>query len=69
MLIKSIKEHLDDYTTRYAVLPSMRASGKPVATIPEDFLITSARPDIVLVGVAKKTLIELIIQHNSMQSL
>ena len=37
----------------------MRASENPEATIPEDVLVTSARPDIVLVGVDEVTLIEL----------
>ena len=47
----------------------MRASENPEATIPEDILVTSARPDIVLVGVDEVTLIELTIPHNSMESL
>ena len=47
----------------------MRASENPVATIPENILVTSARPDIVLVGVDEVTLIELTIPHNSMESL
>ena len=38
-------------------------------TISEDILVTSARPDIVLVGVDEVTLIELTIPHNSMESL
>ena len=68
-LVKSIQKHLDDNIALYADLPSMRASENPVATIPEDILITSARPDIVLVGVDEVTLIELTIPHNSMESL
>ena len=56
MLVKSIKEHLDDNTSLYADLPGMRASENPVATIPEDILETSARPDIVLMGEDEVTL-------------
>ena len=60
-LVKSIKEHLDCNTTLYADLPGMRASENPVATIPDDTLVSSARPDIVLVGEDEVTLIELTI--------
>ena len=44
----------------------MRASENPVATIPEDTLVTSARPDIVLIGEDKVTLT---IPHKSLESL
>ena len=47
----------------------MRASENPVATIPEHVLVTSAHPDIVLVGEDKVTLIEFTIPHNSPESL
>ena len=47
----------------------MRASENPVATIPDDTLVTSAQPDIVLVGEDEVTLIELTIPHNSLESL
>ena len=62
-------KHLDHNIALYADLPSMRASENPVATIPEDILVTSARPDIVLVGVDEVTLTELTIPHKSMESL
>ena len=68
-LVKSIKGHLDSDTTLYADLPGMRASENSVATIPEDTLVTSAHPDIVLVGEDKVTLIELTVPHNSLESL
>ena len=69
ILVKSIKEHLDCNTILYADLPGMRASENPVATIPDDTLVTSARPDIVLLGEDEVTLIELTIPHNSLESL
>ena len=40
-----------------------------MSTIPDDILVTAARPDIVLVGVEEITLIELTIPHNSLVSL
>lgn len=49
----------------------MRASENQVAAIPENILVTSARPDIILVRVDEVTLIELThctIPHNSMES-
>ena len=60
--MKSIKEHLDCNTTLYADLPGVR---NPVATIPEDTLVISARPDIVLMGEDEVTLT---IPHNSLES-
>ena len=57
ILVKYIKEHLDCNTTLYADLPGMRASENPVATIPDDTLVTSAQPDIVLVGEDEVTLL------------
>ena len=65
MLVKAIKENLDDETTHHADLPSMRASENPVATIPESILVTSACPDVVSVGVDEATLIEHTIPHHS----
>ena len=67
--MKSIKKHLDSETTLYADLPGMRANENPVSTILEVVLVTSARPDIVLVGEGEVTLIELTIPHNSLESL
>ena len=63
-MIKSIKEHL----ILYADLSGMRASENPVATIPEDILVTSAWPDIVLMGENEVTLIELTIPHESLHN-
>ena len=47
----------------------MRASDNPLSTIPEDILITAARPDIVLARKEEIILIELTIPHNSFESL
>ena len=55
--------------TLYANLPGMRAYENPVSTIPEEILVTSARPDIVLAGEDIVTHIELAITHNSFESL
>ena len=40
-----------------------------ISTIPENILVTSARPDMVLVGEDEVTLIELTIPNNSMESI
>ena len=53
----------------YAELPVMRANDNPISTIPENTLVTSASPDIVLVGEDEVILIELTIFHNSKESL
>ena len=50
-------------------LPGLRASDNPVSTIPESTLVTSARPDMVLVRADEITLIELTVPHNSLESL
>ena len=50
VLARGIQEHLDSDTTLYADLPGMQASDNPLSTIPENILVTSARPDSVLVG-------------------
>ena len=46
----------------------MRASNNPLTTIPESILVTSARPDIVLVEEDDITQVELI-PHNSMKNI
>ena len=47
----------------------MRANDNPISIIPENTLVTSARPYIVVVGEDKVTLIELTSPYNSMESL
>ena len=64
-LVEGLRNYLEDNVILYADLPNMRASDNPIATIPESTLITSACPDIVLVGHDEITLLELTIPHNS----
>ena len=47
----------------YADLPGMQANDNLISTIPENTLVTSARPDIVLVGEDEVILIKLTIPH------
>ena len=68
-IVEGIRPLLGDGTKLYADLPGMRANDSPTSTIPENLLITSARPDIVLVGDCEVTLIELTIPHNSKEGL
>ena len=68
-LVQGIKEHLDSDTTLYADLPGLRASDNPVSTIPESTLVTSARPDTVLIRADEISLIELTVPYNSLESL
>jgi len=51
------------------LISEMRATDNPPATIPAEFLDTSARPDIVIVGDSEITLIELTVPYNSPDSL
>ena len=48
-------------TEIYADLPGLRASDSPPATVPLHVLVTSARPDIVIIEDATITLLELTI--------
>ena len=65
-IVDHIKTYLDSDENLYADLPNHRASDNPPATIPPEILVTSARPDIVIVSVA---LMELTIPYNSPESL
>ena len=67
-LDRGLKDHVDSEKNLYADLQGMRASDNPLATIPLDILVTSARPDIVIVGRKEVTIIELTIPHNSPES-
>ena len=53
----------------YADLPNHRACDNPPATIPQDIVTTSARPDIVVIHGNKITLIELTVTYNSPEAL
>ena len=50
-------------------LSGWRASENPVGTIPEELLVTTARPDIVLVKNSAITMIELTVPHNAQESM
>ena len=60
-LVRGIQEHIDSDVMLYADLPGIQANDNPISTIPENTLVTSARPDIVLMGEDELTLIELTI--------
>ena len=65
-----IKSHLPSKSPLTADLPGLRACENPVSTIPDWILVTSARPDIVIVSEKEKmALIELTIPHNSLESI
>ena len=51
----------------YADLPGIRVNENPASTIPDEILVTSARPDIVLIGKIRVKLIELTVFHNSLR--
>ena len=68
-LAEGIQAKLNNDTNLYADHPGRLASENPVSTIPENIIVTSAWPDIVLVRNSEVTLIELTILHNSMESI
>ena len=68
-IVDHIKFHLDSEGVLYADLPNLRASDNPPATIPPEILVTSARPDIVIVNSNSIIIIELTIPYNSPVSL
>ena len=53
----------------YDDLPDHRACDNPPATIPQNIVSTSARPDIVVIHGNKITLIELTVPYNSPEAL
>ena len=53
----------------FADLPGKKASENLVGTILDDLIVTSARPDIVLVENTGIKLLELTIPHNSQESM
>ncbi len=53
----------------YVDLPGYQASDNPPSTIPSDILVTSARPDIVLVRPSEVILLKLTIPYNSPDAL
>ena len=68
-LASALGRHIEPGEKLYADLPGFRASDNPHSTIPPDFVVTSARPDIVLVRPREVILLELTIPYNSPESL
>jgi len=68
---KGIQTHLPPEVSLIVDLPGSRACENPVSTIPDRILVTSARPDIVLITESEKKidLLELTIPHNSLESI
>ena len=66
--MRRLKDHLEPDLVLFADLPGMRASDNPQGIIPDSILVTSARPDIVIIERKVVTLIELTIPHNSLNS-
>ena len=68
-LVNGLRDHIEDTVTRCADLTNMRAGNNPPATIPENILINSTGPDIMLVEDEEITLLELTIPHGFMESI
>ena len=68
-LVRGIKDHLEPDIEIYADLPEMRASENPQGTIPDNVIITSTHPNIVIIEQGCVHLIELTIPHNSLDSM
>ena len=68
---KGIQAHLPPEISLIADLPGSRACEHPVSAIPDRILVTSARPDIVLITESEKKidLLELTIPHNSLENI
>ena len=68
-IVDHIKTNLDSDENLYADLSNHRGSENPPATIPPEILVTSARPDIVIIKSNSVVLMELTIPYNSPESL
>jgi len=64
-----LEDYIEPGEMLYADIPGFRASDNPHSTIPPDIVITSTRPDIVLVRPREVSLLELTIPYNSPESL
>ena len=47
--MRDLSEHLEDGVELFADLPGRRTFDSPSGTIPDNLIVTSARPDMVLV--------------------
>ena len=69
-IILFLQQHLAGQGKLYGDLDGFRVTNNPPTTVPPNILITSARPDIVFVGVEKNLIIlELTIPFNSPESM
>ena len=68
-LYNTLQSHFLPDTEIYADLPGLTASDSPPATLPLRILVTSARPDIVIIDGDVITLLELTIPINTKEGL
>ena len=68
-LVHGIKTFLSKDEKLYADLPGLRACDNPSATVPQNIVATSARPDMVIVSGGDVKLVELTVPYNSPEAL
>ena len=68
-LVHGIRSVLPKDEKLYADLPGLRACDNPPATVPQNIVATSARPDMVIIREKKVLLVELTVPYNSPESL
>lgn len=68
-LVSFIKPSLPPEAKIYSDLTGFRACDNPPSTIPPDLIVTSARPDIVILREKEVLLLELTVPHNSLDSI
>ena len=64
-LVKALQRHLSANASLYADLPGYRYSDSPLATVPSSLVVTTARPDIVIVKDDEVRMLELTICINT----
>ena len=64
-LVSTLQRNVPEGSMVYADLDGFRASSNPPATIPPEMCLTPYRPDIVVIGRGKATLLELTICGDS----
>ena len=69
VLFRLLRSNLDDAISVCVDLDGLRASDSPPSTVPLDILVTSARPDIVIIDDRSVQIIELTIPANNATSL
>ena len=68
-LFSSLRSFLGEGEALYVDLPGKHASEAPQATVPVSTLVTSARPDMVLIRGLEIILIELTVPYDSRENL